>query len=132
VPASHKLDGLRAVLYVDNDSPSPALKTKLESFARAGGMLIVPHALAAEFSGEKPIECPVAGYDLRSFGKGSLATAARDWDDPFFLAADVRSLVGRATTPLPCSTPLPCGSIFRWPRTAARPAPVGRFHQPSQ
>jgi hypothetical protein len=99
LPASQKLDGLRAVLYVDNDAPSPALKAKLETFARAGGMLIVPHALAAEFSGEKPIECPVAGYDLRSFGKGSLATATRDWDDPFFLAADVRSLVGRRYDP---------------------------------
>jgi hypothetical protein len=100
IPASHKLDGLRAVLYVDNDPPSPELKAKLEAFARAGGLLIVPHSLASRFAGEKPVECPVAGYDLRSMGKGSLAAATRDWDDPFFVAADVHSLVRRSNDPV--------------------------------
>jgi hypothetical protein len=99
-PASHKLEGLRAVLYVDSDSPSPALKAKLDAFVRAGGLLIIPHALASEFAGGRPIPGPVAGYDLRSLGKGSLAVAARNWDDPFFLAADVHSLVMRRNDPV--------------------------------
>jgi hypothetical protein len=100
MPASQKLEGLRAVLYVDSDPPSPELKAKLDAFARAGGLLIVPHALASQFAGEKPVQCPVAGYDLRSLGKGSLAVATRDWDDPYFLAADVHSLVGRRNDPV--------------------------------
>jgi hypothetical protein len=99
MPASHKLKGLRAVLYMDSDSPSPELKAKLDAFAYAGGLLIVPRALASQFAGEKPIQCPVAGYDLRSLGKGSLAAATRDWDDPYFLAADVHSLVRRRNDP---------------------------------
>ena len=100
VPASLRLEGLRAVLYVDSDSPSPELKAKLNAFARAGGLLIVPHALATGFAGDKPVECPVTGYDLRSFGKGAVAVARRDWDDPFFLAADVHSLVRRRNDPV--------------------------------
>lgn len=99
-PASHKLDGLRAVLYVDGEAPSPELKAKLAAFARAGGLLIVPHVLASEFAGEKRIECPVAGYDVRTFGKGSVAAATREWEDPFFVAADIHSLASRRNDPV--------------------------------
>jgi hypothetical protein len=100
IPASHKLDGLQAVLYVDSDPPSPELKARLEAFARAGGLLIIPHSLALSFAGEKPVECPVAGYNLRSLGRGSLAAATRDWEDPYFVAADVHSLVRRSNDPV--------------------------------
>ena len=99
-PASQKLEGLRGVLYVDSDPPSAGLKAQLDAFARAGGLLIVPRALAAQFSGGKPAPCPVGGYDLRSLGKGSLATATRDWEDPYFLAADVHNLVSRRNDPV--------------------------------
>lgn len=100
LPASQKLEGLRGVLYVDSDPPSAGLKAQLEAFARAGGLLIVPRALGAEFSGGKPVPCPVGGYDLRMLGKGSLATATRDWEDPYFLAADVHNLVSRRHDPV--------------------------------
>ena len=100
LPASLKLEGLRGVLYVDSDPPSAGLKAQLDSFARAGGLLIVPRALASQWAGGKPTACPVSGYDLRPLGKGSLATATRDWDDPYFLAADVHSLVGRRNDPV--------------------------------
>ena len=95
-----KLEGLRGVLYADDDPPSAGLKAQLDAFARAGGLLIVPRALAAQFAGGKPAPCPVGGYDLRSLGKGSVATATRDWDDPYFLAADVHNLVGRRNDPV--------------------------------
>jgi hypothetical protein len=100
IPASQRLEGLRGVLYVDSDPPSAGLQAKLDSFARAGGLVIVPRALASRFSGGNPSPCPVRGYDLRSFGKGSLAVATRDWDDPYFLAADVQSLVKRRNDPV--------------------------------
>ena len=60
----------------------------------------MPRALAAQFAGGKPVPCPVGGYDLRSLGKGQLATATREWDDPYFLAADVHSLVSRRNDPV--------------------------------
>jgi hypothetical protein len=106
VSASHKLEGLPAVLYVDSDPPSGSLKANLGAFARAGGLLIVPHTLAAQFPGEKPLRCLVPGYELRSLGKGAVAAATRDWEDPFFVAADVHNLVGRRNDPvtLGCAT----------------------------
>jgi hypothetical protein len=99
-PLSQKLNGLPGVLYVDSDPPSVGLKLQLDSFAQAGGLVIVPRALASRFSAGSPLPCPVPGYDLRSFGKGSLALATRDWDDPYFLAADVHSLVTRRRDPV--------------------------------
>jgi hypothetical protein len=99
-PGSQKLEGLRGVLYVDSDPPSAALKAQLDAFARDGGLLIVPRALAAQFAGGKSASCPVDGYDLRSVGRGKVATATREWDDPYFLAADVHNLVSRRNDPV--------------------------------
>jgi hypothetical protein len=99
-PNSQKLDGLRAVLYLDSDMPNAELKAKLDEFARAGGLLIVPRSVAAQFVGEKSVPCQVAGYDVRSFGRGRVAASTRDWDDPFFLAADLHNLVGRRNDPV--------------------------------
>lgn len=98
--ASHKFDGLRAVVYVDNSAPAPALKSKLMAFAQAGGLLIVPRALASQFPSGRILQCPVAGYRLQTLGKGSLAAPLEDWDDPYFLAADVHSLVSRRNDPV--------------------------------
>jgi hypothetical protein len=100
IARTQDLDSLRAVLYVDTDPPSAELKSRLDAFARAGGLLIVPRGLASQFKGEKSVECPVAGYELRSFGKGSIAAATRDWEDPYFLAADVHNLASRRHDPV--------------------------------
>lgn len=100
MPSSQNLRGLRGVLYVDNDSPSASWKAQLSAFAEEGGLLIVPQALASQFSAGNSLHCPVLGYDLRRLGKGSVATATRDWDDPYFLAADVHSLVQRRHDPV--------------------------------
>ena len=91
---------MKALLSVDNERLSPEWKARLTAFGRGGGFLIVPRALAAEFPGEKPLRCPVVGYELRTFGKGSVASPARDWDDPYFLAADVHNLVSRRNDPV--------------------------------
>jgi hypothetical protein len=98
--ASPQLEGLRAVLYVDSDPPSAALKEKLGAFARSGGLLIVPRAVGPQFAAGKPAPCPVSGYEVRPLGKGSVAVASRDWDDPYFLAADAHSLVSRRYDPV--------------------------------
>jgi len=99
IPATIDLEGLPAVLCVDSELPDNGLKAELVAFARSGGLLIVPRPLEAQFPGEKTVRCPVAGYTLKSLGKGKVATAARDWDDPYFLAADVHNLVGRRNDP---------------------------------
>jgi hypothetical protein len=100
LPATQKMEGLRAVLYVDQDPPTPELKARLLAFARQGGLVIVPKALASGFPAGKPIACPVTGYDLKPLGNGSIAAATREWDDPYFLAADVHDLVSRKNDPV--------------------------------
>jgi hypothetical protein len=52
------------------------------------------------FKGEGTLDCGVPGYELRTFGKGTVAAATRDWDDPFFLAADAHDLVSRRYDPI--------------------------------
>ena len=98
--ASADLTGLRAALWVDRDPPAADVVAKLAAFARGGGLLIVPRTAAHLFQGEGALDCGVPGYELRTFGKGTVAAAARDWDDPFFLAADAHDLVSRRYDPI--------------------------------
>jgi hypothetical protein len=100
VPASQKFEGLPAVLYLDTEPPDDALQAKLMAFVQPGGLLIVPRALAAAFPGGKSVPCPVSGYELRQMGKGAIAAATEDWEDPYFLAAEVHNLVRRRNDPV--------------------------------
>ena len=93
--ASADLTGLRGALWADADPPAADVVAKLAAFARAGGLLIVPRTVAQLFKGEGTLECGVPGYELRTFGKGTVAAATRVWDDPFYLAADAHDLVSR-------------------------------------
>ena len=132
LPGSQKLEGLRGVLYVDSDPPAAGLKAQLDAFVRTGGLLIVPHALAAEFAGREA--GPLSGRRIRSrsLGKGLLATAARDWEDPYFLAADVHNLVSRRNEPVrSIQCPFFMGALFRRCGRPQGVAPVGGFHQSS-
>ena len=40
------------------------------------------------------------GYELRALGKGTMAAATREWDDPYFLAIDAHNLVSRRYDPI--------------------------------
>jgi hypothetical protein len=42
----------------------------------------------------------VAGYELRALGKGTIACPARPWEDPYWLALEVHSLVSRRYDPV--------------------------------
>ena len=97
---SMNLAGLRGVLWVDKDPPAGEVAAKLSAFAQGGGLLIVPRSAASVFRSPRALECPVAGYELRAVGKGRVAVATRDWDDPYFLAADAHDLIGRRNDPI--------------------------------
>jgi hypothetical protein len=97
---SADLTGLRAALWVDNDPPGTDIAGKLAAFARGGGLLIVPGTAGTLFKGDRLLDCPVAGYELRAFGRGTVAAATREWDDPYFLALDAHNLVSRRYDPI--------------------------------
>ncbi len=98
--AGADLTGLRAVLWLDPERPSPTLVDKLATFAKAGGLLIAQRKAALDFKAGNVLDCPVTGYELRAFGKGTLAAPLRDWDDPYWVALDVHNLVSRRHDPI--------------------------------
>lgn len=99
-PPPGKLEQLTAILYVDAAAPTAQWKTALTAFARGGGLLIVPHALASQFPGETAVRPLLPSYSIWSFGRGKVAVAIREWDDPYFLAQDAHSLVSRRNDPV--------------------------------
>jgi len=86
------LRGLRAVVYPDAGTPSAEVRQVLLDFVERGGLLIAgPHwgeAQGAPAAGE-----PHPRYALRQFGKGRIALAHKQPDDPYELAQDTQILV---------------------------------------
>ncbi len=81
------LSGLRALLYADEEAPAPDLRRQILAFVEAGGMLITGPKWG-ELQG-----IPMAGahhprYSLRAYGKGRLAVAQPDFEDPYVVAND--------------------------------------------
>ncbi len=85
--APSDFSGLKAVLCADEEPPSPELRKQILAFVQAGGMLItgpkwgkIPGAPAKD--GGHP------GYALRVLGKGRVAVAQPDFEDPYLVAND--------------------------------------------
>ena len=83
--------GLRALIYADSQPPAAGLRKQILDFVSAGGLLITgpkwgipPGAPATE---EHP------RYAARTLGKGRLAIAKADPDDPYVLASDSALLI---------------------------------------
>ena len=87
--------GLSALLYAAQSAPAGEVLGVLISFARAGGLAILPAAAAASVP-PGPVEPDAqAGFQVRGVGQGRLAVARENWDDPYTLARDVHMLISR-------------------------------------
>ncbi len=89
------LNGLRAIVYVDIGTPAPELRAQMLSFVEAGGLLVTRpnwHPLA-ENTVWKNDEHP--RFSVGELGKGRVAVAKEDPDDPYLLANDSVTLVSR-------------------------------------
>ncbi|MBZ5618548.1 MAG: hypothetical protein LAQ69_07475 [Acidobacteriia bacterium] len=85
-------DSLRAVIYIDADPPPPVLRKQILAFVQAGGMLIAaPQWGEVPGAPSKTDENP--RYSLRTLGKGWIAQAKADPDDPYLWANDSVLLV---------------------------------------
>lgn len=87
------LRGLRAVVYPDAGPPPAPVRQVLQGFVEGGGLLIagpqwgsVPGAPAAQ-------ESPIPRYQIRGFGKGRIAMAYKQPDDPYQVAQDAQILL---------------------------------------
>ena len=98
--AAADFGGLKAILYVDASPPVEPLRKKLEAFVLSGGLLIAPSPATLKLSGGQAVETGVAGYQVRAFEKGRIATPVKAWEDPYQVAADAHSLVSRRNDPV--------------------------------
>lgn len=84
--------GLRALIYPDSDAPSANLRNHVTSFVQAGGLLV-----AAPRWGDVPGTPSKSGedprYAIRTLGRGRIALAKADPDDPYLWTNDAALLV---------------------------------------
>jgi hypothetical protein len=91
--ANVSLEGLHALVYVDEGAPAPSLRSKLLDFANRGGLLLVGAGWDKPSGMPSGIEHP--RVDVRRLGKGRLAVSKAGSPDPFMIARDVHMLLGR-------------------------------------
>jgi hypothetical protein len=91
--AKASLAGFEALIYMDEGTPAPALKSKLLDFANRGGLLMV--GADWEKTGGQPTGMDHPRVDVRRLGKGRLAISKTGSPDPFMIARDVHMLLGR-------------------------------------
>lgn len=83
--------GLRALIYADAQPPSPELRKQILDFVTAGGLLITGPKWGPPPGTPAKDEYP--RYSARTLGKGRLAIAKADPDDPYVLANDSALLI---------------------------------------
>jgi len=83
---------LRAVLYPDADPPAPQLRQALLEFAERGGLLITGPKWGAAPGTALPDQ-PCVRYEIRRFGRGRIAMAYKQPDDPYEVAQDAQIIV---------------------------------------
>ena len=94
-PAPAAVEGLKAILYTDQDPPPPSLRKTLDAWVEAGGLLISPIAGAGLASGLQPSGQAYARFRFCTLGKGHVAAGREDVTDPFVLATDAHTLLSR-------------------------------------
>jgi hypothetical protein len=84
--------GLKAIIWVDKDTPSAQQLSKLDTFTRQGGLLITPIYWGP--AGVKPYKRdPSIPYNVYNVGKGEMAVPEEGFLDPFQVAGDTHMLV---------------------------------------
>jgi hypothetical protein len=84
-----RLEDLDAVLYVDASMPSREVALRLNAYAEAGGILIVPPGWQALGSLDEAAPW-LPRFELRRLGRGRLAVAREAFADPYALAEDAQ------------------------------------------
>lgn len=87
-----ELAGVKALIYADVQPPAPELKKEVTDFVVAGGMLIT-----GEQWGETPGAIPSAimhsRFAFSELGKGKIALAKTNIEDPWLLGLDVQNIL---------------------------------------
>ena len=86
------LSGLRAVLYPDEEPPTAEVRKQILSFVEKGGLLITGPKWG-QLPGTAAQDTKHPRYTIQTFGKGRLAVATPDFEDPYLVANDTVVLV---------------------------------------
>jgi hypothetical protein len=92
------LDGLKAVLFVDEAPPGAELRRRLYAFAEGGGTLITPPGW--EHRGEPHNDLWVPRFRIWRYGRGRLAVSREEFADPQVLAEDAQLLMSYRHEPV--------------------------------
>jgi len=85
-------EGLRAVLYSDEEPPAPGLQKQIMSYVQSGGMLITGPKWG-QLPGAKPAPMRHPRFSSHLLGKGSVEVSKEDPSDPYLWANDASVLV---------------------------------------
>lgn len=89
------LQGLKAVVYPDDDMPQPALRQALTAFARGGGLLVCLKGCAALATGATATNDDNAVFKLYELGTGRIAVSLDEAPDPYTLANEMHMILSR-------------------------------------
>ena len=93
-PLPAPTNGLKAILWLDKQAPGAEQHSMLLAFARQGGLVI-----AAAYWGPPEVKPtrkdPSLQYKMYNLGKGQIAVAEEEFQDPYQVAVDTHLLVSR-------------------------------------
>ncbi len=90
--AESSLKGLRAVLYADEQPPTPELRKPILAFVEAGGLLITGSQWGA-LPGTADSSKEYPPYTFRTLGRGRIAVSNAKMDDAYSIANDTTLLI---------------------------------------
>jgi hypothetical protein len=89
------LRGLKAVVYADAEAPPPEMRKLLLAYAGGGGLVVAgPSWGASQGAASHP------RFRVASVGKGTIAAAPKDFDDPYLIASDTQILMSHRHDPV--------------------------------
>ncbi len=89
-------EGLKAIVYPDQDPPDTPLGQALAAFTASGGIVISPIPAAGLAPGSPPARESHPRFVEYASGKGRIAVARKEISDPYVIAADAHTLLSRA------------------------------------
>jgi hypothetical protein len=89
------LEGLRGAIWVDEKPPTGDALQTLQSFAAAGGTVILPFSAAQNAAPGASPKPHKTGYTLYPRGKGIIAIPPDAWSDPYVIVADAQLVLSR-------------------------------------
>lgn len=87
------------ILWLDNAVPSEEQSGQLLAFVELGGLVIAPNYWGPKGVAPHRVHSMIY-YDFYSIGKGRIVVASAGFSDPFVVAKDAYSIVGREHDPV--------------------------------